>query len=68
MRVMIHNVIKLANIQTNSAKCIVMLLSNKSKHDPKILSNMSELLQTNRMKALPLMFEATLIVINIVSK
>ena len=36
-----------------------MLLANKQKYEPKLLSNISELLQTNRMEALALMFEAT---------
>ena len=57
---MVHNYIKSAGVQANPAKRIVMLLSNKIKYDPKILSNMTELLQTNRMEAIALMFEATL--------
>ena len=60
MGVMVHNYIKLAGVQANPAKRIVTLLSNKVKYDPKILSNMTELLQTNRMEAIALMFEATL--------
>ena len=60
MGVMIHNFIKLAGVQANPAKRIIVLLSNKDKYHPKILSNMSELLQTNRMEPLALMFEATL--------
>ena len=59
MGVMVHNFIKLAGVQANSAKRIVMLLSNKQKYEPKLLSNISELLQTNRMEPLALMFEAT---------
>ena len=59
MGVMVHNFIKLAGVQANSAKRIIMLLSNKQKYEPKLLSNISELLQTNRMEPLALMFEAT---------
>tara|TARA_B000000565_G_scaffold9507_1_gene7250 strand:- start:1657 stop:2595 length:939 start_codon:yes stop_codon:yes gene_type:complete len=60
MGVMTHNYIKLAGVQANPAKRIVTLLSNKTKYDPKILSNMTDLLQTNRMEAIALMFEATI--------
>ena len=58
--VMLHNYIKLAGVQANPAKRIVTLSSNKMKCDPKMLSNMRELLQTNRMEGISLMFEATL--------
>ena len=60
MGVMIYNFIKLAGVKANPAKRIITLLSNKDKYDPKILSNMSELLQTNRFEPLALMFESTL--------
>ena len=60
MGVMIHNLIKLTGVNAIPAKRIILLLSKKSKYDPKILSNMSELLQTNRMEIIALMFEATL--------
>ena len=46
---MVHIHIKSAGVQANPAKRIVTLLTNEMKHDPKILSNMTELLQTNRM-------------------
>ena len=59
MGVMVHNFIKLAGVQANPAKRIVALLANKPKYDPKSLSNMTELLQTNHMEAVALMFEAT---------
>ena len=59
MGVMVHNFIKLAGVQANPAKRIITLLANKQKYDPKLLSNISELLQTNRMEPLALMFEAT---------
>ena len=60
MGVMIHNFIKLAGAQATPAKRIILLLSNKDKYDPKCLSNMSELLQTNRLEPLALMFVSTL--------
>ena len=34
-------------------------LANEQKYDPKLLSNITELLQTNRMESLASMFEAT---------
>ena len=60
MRVIVHNHVKLAGVQAKSAKRIITLLANKSKYDPKTLSNMTELLQTNAMKAIALLFKATL--------
>ena len=60
MEVMVHNYIKLACVQANSAKHIETLLSNQIKYDSKRLLNMTELLQTNRMEAIALTFEATL--------
>ena len=60
MGVMVHNFIRITGVHANAAKRIIMLLSNKSKYDPKVLSNMSELLQTNRLEPLALMFVATL--------
>ena len=60
MGVMVHNYIKLAGAHAVPAKRIIQLLSNKVKYEPKILSNMSELLYTNRIEILALMFEATL--------
>ena len=56
MEVIVYNFIKLSGVQANSAKRIVILLSNKTKYDPKILSNMSDLLQINCMEALAFMF------------
>ena len=60
MRVIVHNYIKLAGVQGNPVKRTVTLLSNKMTHDLKILSNMTELLETNRMETIALMFGATL--------
>ena len=60
LRVIVHNSIELAGRPANPAKRIVTLLSNEMKYDPKILSNVTELLQTNRMKAIAFMFEATI--------
>ena len=57
---MLHDYIKLAGVQADPAKRIVTLLSKEMKYDPKMLSITTELLQTNRMKAIALMFEATL--------
>ena len=59
MGVMVHNFIKLAGVQANSAKRIIKISSNKQKYEQKLLSNTPELLQTNRMEPLALMFEAT---------
>ena len=42
MGVMVHNYIKLTGVQANSAKRKMIFSSNKSKYDPKILSNMTE--------------------------
>ena len=56
----IHVYIKLAGVPPNPAKRIVTASSNNVKYDPKMLSNMTELLQTNIMKAVALMFAATL--------
>lgn len=59
MGVMIYNYMRTSGVQAESAKRIIQLLADKPKFDPKLLSNMSELLQTNRMEILALMFEAT---------
>ena len=60
MGVMVQNHVKLAGVQANFAKCIVTGSSRKLKYDPKMLFNMTNLLQTNRMQAVALIFEATL--------
>ena len=57
---MVHDYIKLAGVQANSAKRIMTLSSNESKYDPITSSNTTELLQTNRIEPVALMFEATL--------
>ena len=57
-RVMVCNYIKLTGVQANSAKCLMTSSLNKSKYDPKMLSNMIESLQTNITKPVALMFEA----------
>ena len=61
MGIMVPIYVNLAGVQMNAAKRVLTLLSNKSKCDPKMLSNMTELLQTNGMAAVALMFEATLL-------
>ena len=58
--VMVHNYIKLAGVQATPERRIATLLSNEVKYDPKILSNMTDLLQRNRRQAIVFMFEATL--------
>ena len=55
---MVLNYIKLTSVLANPAKRIVTLSSNEVKCDPQMLSNMTEISQTNRMKAMALMFEA----------
>ena len=55
MRVMMRDCIKLAGVQANNIK-----------YDSKILSNMTELLQTNRIKAIGLMCKALLDSYNVV--
>lgn len=59
MGVMVHNYMRTSGVHANPPKRVVQLLAKKVKYDPKILSNMSELLQTNRMEILALMFEST---------
>ena len=59
MGVVMHDYINLAGVQAKSSKLIVTSLSNKSKPDPKTLSNMTELLQTNGIKTIAHVFEAT---------
>ena len=60
MAVTVHDYNELDGVQANSAKHIVTLLSNELKYDSKMRVNMTELLQTNRMRAVALLVEATL--------
>ena len=56
--VIIHNFIKLAGVHAIPAKIIISLLANKDKYDPKLLSNMSDLLNTNRFEPLAILYVA----------
>ena len=47
-------------VQTSYAKRSVTSSSNEFKSDPKMLSNMTKSLQTNEIKDVAVMFEATL--------
>ena len=58
MGVIIHNFIKLAGVHAMPAKRIITLLSDKDKYDPKLLSNMSDLLNTNRFEPLAILYVA----------
>ena len=59
MGLMIHNFIKFAGANSISTKKIISLLSNKGKYDQKLLSNVSDLLYSNRLEPLAIMFVAT---------
>ena len=62
MRLMACDHIKLAGVQENSAKRIATSLSHELTDDPKLLSKVTELLQTNESgkRAVALMLQAML--------
>ena len=57
---MVHNHVKLPGVHPNSAKRIVTSSSNEIRCDSKTLLNITELLQTNAIEAVTVMFGATL--------
>ena len=56
--VMIHQYIKTAGVKARPAKRILALLSEKGKYEPKILSNLSDMLNTNRFEPITIMIVA----------
>ena len=58
MGVIVYNSIKLAGGHAIPAKVVITLLANKEKYDPKLLSNMSDLLNTNRFEPIAILYVA----------
>ena len=58
--VIIYNYIKLAGVKADPMKKVITLLANKDKFEPKLLSDVSQFLSSNRIEAFALVYNASL--------